>query len=124
MLYAVAFGSDGMNGDSAFHFEPIRVSDKIILDFKYLLGMWARKNRVSLPSEVVAVGFHDEDEFDNDEPLPVGFWILDFKTKDAIDKAFEYDQPGNDSALYRMTYSCKVLCSLLCTKTVKKVPSI
>ena len=119
MLYAVAFGSDGMNGDSTFGFEPIRIPSKIVPDWKYLLGAWARKSKVSLPAEE-AVGFHDEDEFDNDEPLPIGFWIIDFKVKDAIDRAFEYDFPGSDSALYRMTYSCKVLCSLLCKETVKK----
>jgi len=117
-LYAVPFGEDGVDGDSEFYFEPFQIKGGAT--FEDLLKQWLKKEKIVLPEEVKpSESFTDEDVFgdDLDRSLPVGFWIIDTKLKNAIIKATDVNI-GSDSTCYMVNRFAKMMCKAMCVEEI------
>ena len=100
-LYAVPFGTDDIAGDSSFYAPgglTLRASDT----FDTLLDRYATEAQGDI----------------SDDEQPIGFWIIDQRTKKAADAVWEAD-PGCDSATYACNRSAKAICRQLAVKTIK-----
>lgn len=115
-LRAVAYGSDGFAGDSAFY--PGGDQSFVATEdstFEQLLDAWKSwKMRED--------GLEEEELLDEELcELPAGFWLL---TDDNLDVATTPGdiECGNDGQAYTVNRAIKVLCARLATKTVGTPP--
>lgn len=115
-MYATAFGSDGLAGDTSFHPQHFEASADDT--FNTLLEKWkvVYAKEYFGPEgkpEMLTPEVLDEECIE----LPVGFWVYDEPTKTAVESVCESD-PGCDSALYAMIHSCKLIMSR-CGKEIR-----
>lgn len=101
-LFAVAFGKDGMDGDSAFYAPENKIVVRPRDRFKDLLKKWEKNP-----------------DLEPDDERPIGFWIVDGKTLKAADAVWG-SGPGNDSATYTCNRAAKMVCMTLAIRTIRE----
>ena len=105
-MFAIPFGTDGTAGDSDFYpdasLEYFQDEEFISVFNRYIK---------SLDPE-------DKDVFEK----PVGFWIINGKTKRMLNIAWKTN-PGNDSATYACNHISKEICKQMAIKTIRKPPN-
>jgi hypothetical protein len=112
-LKAVAYGSDGLAGDSAFYpSEQGAIPASKDSTFDQLLDRW---KAWKMEDE----GLEEEDMLD--EEMPVGFWLL---TEDDLEKALipTEIECWNDGQTYTVNRAVKTLCAGMAKDTVGTLP--
>ena len=110
-LFSIAFGTDGTCGDTGFHPIPLPCPTKPTFEkLAEAFRAFSIKERL----------YVDEEEY-NDElgSELAGFWIIDERTKTAIEKMGLND--GSDSALYASIKCIKQLAEAMAVKIITKV---
>jgi hypothetical protein len=101
-MFAIPFGTDGTTGDSDFYpdasLEYFQDEEFISVFNRYIK---------SLDPE-------DKDEFEK----PVGFWIIDEKTKKMINIVWKSNL-GNDNSTYACNHTVKEICKQMSIKTIE-----
>lgn len=114
-LFAIPFGTDGTEGDSSWHPNTLPATDQDTF--------------ATLKAKLEAATKDENSEFsilapyDDGTPDPMselaGFWLIDSKTKRAIDKVGNSTNPGCDSALYRHIGMLKTMAQDMAIRTLK-----
>ena len=107
-MKAMAFGTDGIDGDSSFMCQTQDCYDNPT--WGELLADWL---------EDEGEGFTDIELFrDEWEFVPVGFWLLEDEHAEVIDVIWTAADPGSDSATYSTNRAGKAVAQKLATRTV------
>lgn len=113
-MLAVAFGEDGLSGDSSFYFSPFEVGSEE--NFQGLLKIWA----LSVCREY---GLEEENPIksleEDEQEFPVGFWILTQESVDSIDSSMEGYESNSDSEDYKINRMYKTRCQKAAVKVVE-----
>lgn len=111
-LVAIAFGADGLAGDSQFYGEPeIPATDKST--YEGLLAKW-RLWADDYFDDLGEDSYMDENDYDD----PAGFWLLKPKDLEIAKTAYEIEA-HNDSTCYHNNHMFKMLATKLASKTIK-----
>ena len=116
MSQALAFGADGLQGDSAFYAgrgQAIHTEAWHLVSepFAFLIGQWLRKN---------GEGCTDIELWrDRGEAVPVGFWILaDDERMCAVDAVWDAADPRGDSSTYAANAAAKAVAATLAHRVI------
>ncbi len=120
MKYAIAFGTDGTCGDTNFHPIPLPCPTKPTFEkLAKAFKAFSIKERLYVLQKDPKQGANHEEEYNDclDGEL-AGFWIIDERTKKAIEKMGLND--GSDSALYASIKCIKQLAEAMAVKIIMK----
>ena len=110
MKFFIAFGVDGTCGDTQYHPIPLPCPTKPTFE----------KLAKASKDHAIKERIYSEEEFDEYHEDLAGFWIIDERTKTAIEKADDCGNIGSDSALYRHIKTLKVMAEAMAIETITK----